>query len=309
MYKIAVFLIIAAVSFTTALALDNDTIYSQAFGNPADPAIIFLHNGPGGNSFLFRAGCAEALSQKGFYVVTYDRRGCGHSSQVQALYKFDQVLDGIDSLYSKYNLTKSILIGEDFGGMLALLYAKRSPDKVSGIVLISVPLKFEDIYNNIIDQSEKMYTEQGSPNLDLVKQLEGLDPSSFEYARQANMHAQTNDMLSTPNPDEQTILIYQLVSRDPDIDMMQKTNVEPLQGFIGNENFAEIDLKPIISEVKQQVKIAALYGADDKTFSESYLQNMKSIMGNNNFYIFPRSGHQCYIDAREKFMTVVGAMK
>lgn len=57
-------------------------IYSAAYGKASDPAVIFLHGGPGYNSLDFEVTTAQKLADQGFYVIVYDRRGEGRSRAV-----------------------------------------------------------------------------------------------------------------------------------------------------------------------------------------------------------------------------------
>ncbi len=58
---------------------NEQRIYSKAYGDPSDPAIIFLHGGPGYNCAGFEFTTAQTLLESGFYVIVYDQRGCGRS--------------------------------------------------------------------------------------------------------------------------------------------------------------------------------------------------------------------------------------
>src|SRR4051812_4748584 len=54
-------------------------LFYKTFGSPQNPPVIFLHGGPGANGYAYEVGPADALAQRGYYVITYDRRGCGRS--------------------------------------------------------------------------------------------------------------------------------------------------------------------------------------------------------------------------------------
>ena len=54
-------------------------IYTKAYGDSTNPAIIYIHGGPGYNAVSFEITTAKELSEKGFNVICYDRRGEGRS--------------------------------------------------------------------------------------------------------------------------------------------------------------------------------------------------------------------------------------
>lgn len=81
-------LIVSLVLFSIPIFAQN--IYSKAYGNSKNPAIIFIHGGPSGNSNLFEGTTAKILASKGFYVIVYDRRGEGRSKDENAVMTFDE---------------------------------------------------------------------------------------------------------------------------------------------------------------------------------------------------------------------------
>lgn len=64
--------------------LQAQNIYSKAYGDSTNPAIIFIHGGPSGNSNLFEATTIQPLVKNEFYVIVYDRRGEGRSKDENA---------------------------------------------------------------------------------------------------------------------------------------------------------------------------------------------------------------------------------
>ena len=61
-------------------------LYTHAFGSSKNPAIIFLHGGPGYNCAAFEISTAKRLSDSGYFVIVYDMRGCARSSGTNAEY-------------------------------------------------------------------------------------------------------------------------------------------------------------------------------------------------------------------------------
>lgn len=78
-------------------AQKNNTIYSKAYGQSKNSAIIFIHGGPRGNSTLFEGTTAKKLAEKRFYVIVYDRRGEGRSIDTTATFTYQEALLSNDS--------------------------------------------------------------------------------------------------------------------------------------------------------------------------------------------------------------------
>src|SRR4051812_20674070 len=116
--------------FSKNVSAKESALYSNAFGSKENPAIIFLHGGPGYNSFNFEASTAQKLADEGFYVIVYDQRGDGRSKAVKsAKYTFTEAEDDLNDIYEKYNLKKASLIGHSFGGTVAIRFAEKYPEK------------------------------------------------------------------------------------------------------------------------------------------------------------------------------------
>ncbi len=104
-------------------------------GQPGDAPLVFLHGGPGYNSYSFAAleGPRLERSQR---VVYYDQRGAGRSERPwTAHYALDTLVEDVEALRRALGVPKIAVLGHSFGGITALEYAARYPDRVSKLVL------------------------------------------------------------------------------------------------------------------------------------------------------------------------------
>ncbi len=124
-----------------AIELNGARFHAQTFGNPANPVIIFLHGGPGGDyrSMLPLADAFDGQSLADHYfLVFWDQRGAGLSERVgKAQLKLDVYLADLDALIDRYAPGRKVyLIGQSWGGMYATAYINTHPQRVAGAVLI-----------------------------------------------------------------------------------------------------------------------------------------------------------------------------
>ena len=185
----------ACFSFSSGLCAQE--IYSKSFGNPQHTACIYLHGGPGYNAANFEATTAQALANQGFFVIVYDRRGEGRSIDSDAAYTFEQTFEDLNGLYAKYQLTKAVLVGHSFGGIVATLYAKAFPNKVKSMVYVGAPFALQRTFSSILTRAKKIYQEKNdSLNLKAINALERLDTSSVAYGSYCFYHAMQNGFYS-----------------------------------------------------------------------------------------------------------------
>ncbi len=148
------------------ISYGQDSFYTTANGNVNNPAIIFLHGGPGYNSFSFEFSTAQELADHGYYVIVYDQRGCGRTkSNSNSQFSFEEAFADLNNIYIKHNIKSATLIGHSFGGTLGILYANNFPENVDNLILVGSPLSYQMTFKHIISKCKKIYTENSSPNL------------------------------------------------------------------------------------------------------------------------------------------------
>lgn len=107
-------------------------------GENSDPAkmpLVCLHGGPGGtHDYLKPIG---NIARTGRQVIFYDQIGNGNSSQPHKpeLYTVPFFVDELDNLRAQLGIEQFHLLGQSWGGMLAMEYTLAHPDKVKGLIL------------------------------------------------------------------------------------------------------------------------------------------------------------------------------
>ena len=99
--------------------------------------VVLIHGFPlSGRSWEKQA---FALLDAGFRVITYDRRGFGHSSQPTTGYDYDTFAADLDRLMSELDLRDAILVGFSMGtGEVTRYLGTYGSERVSRAVLIGV---------------------------------------------------------------------------------------------------------------------------------------------------------------------------
>lgn len=283
-------------------------LYSKAFGNAKDTPVLFLHGGPGYNCAGFEISTAQELANNGFYVIVYDRRGEGRSTDVNAKFTFQETFDDINGIYKKYNLKKAHLIGHSFGGIVATLYTERYPEKVSTLELVSAPVSLQETFKTIIQSSRKIYTEKNdATNLNYIGMIEKMDPTSVEYYAYSFGHAMQNGFYSPKKMSEEAKAIYSNSSKETAFKYTSQMSREAPQGFLKNENYTSIDLTQTLQKlVSNKTKIYGLYGKDDGLYSPVQIVQLQKIIGNDNLIYFNDCSHNVFMDQQSLF---INAMK
>jgi proline iminopeptidase len=292
------------------MVANAENLHIKTFGNSKNKPIIFLHGGPGYNCANFEATTAQQLSDNGFFIIVYDRRGEGRSVDSNAKYTFKETFNDLNTIYQKYGINKAILIGHSFGGVVAALFAETNPQKVESIFLVGAPVSLQSTFTNIISKSKKLYQSSNDTiNLNYILQLEKMDTSSLEYSSYCFMHAMKNGFYTPKNISEEAKNIYSKFKTDTILAKYASLmTYEAPQGFWKNEKYTTIDLTKSIQELqKQNVNIFGLYGKEDGLYSVQQVTDLQNLIGSNNLKYFDNCSHSVFIDQQIEFIDTLKA--
>lgn len=100
------------------------------------PTLVLLHGGPGFDHSAFKAHFGPLAAH--CRVVLYDHRGMGRSDRSgPAEWNLARWSDDLGELLDVLGLERPIVLGQSFGGFVAMRFASDRPDRVAGLVLSS----------------------------------------------------------------------------------------------------------------------------------------------------------------------------
>jgi proline iminopeptidase len=120
------------------VVLNGIRVWYRVAGNARSPRppLVFLHGGPGYNSYSFSVSEGPRL-EKTERVVYYDQRGSGRSERPwTGHYQLDTLVADIEALRRALGVPKISILGHSFGGTLALEYAAKYPQHVAKMILV-----------------------------------------------------------------------------------------------------------------------------------------------------------------------------
>jgi pimeloyl-ACP methyl ester carboxylesterase len=108
-----------------------DCAYSIAGHGPA----LFLIHGIGAR----RAGWNQLVDslKSDFTCITYDLRGHGESPLPKERFGLDDLVDDLEALRARLGIEQAHFAGHSLGGMIGPAYARRFPDRVLSLGLLS----------------------------------------------------------------------------------------------------------------------------------------------------------------------------
>jgi proline iminopeptidase len=121
------------------------------------PVLFLLHGGPGGDHAGFKS-TAAALRDVA-QLVYIDHRGSGRSAEGDpARYTLDENIADVEALRDYLGLERISVLGWSYGGMVALGYAIRFPQRLSQLVLMATAPSYR-----FIADARRILEERGTP--------------------------------------------------------------------------------------------------------------------------------------------------
>jgi haloalkane dehalogenase len=176
--------------------LESFVSYREAgAGSP----IVFLHGNPT-SSHVWRnviaplAGRARCLAP--------DLIGMGQSGKPDLPYRFADHARYLDAWFAALELRDVVLVGYDWGGVLALDWAARHPDRVRGVVVFETflaPMRWSDWP----PQGAELFRALRTPGVgeQLVLEQNAFLPRSLEHGVQRGLAAADRAVYEAPFPD------------------------------------------------------------------------------------------------------------
>ncbi len=112
-------------------------VWSARMGPREGMPVLLLHGGPGAASYYMEP-LAERLAEHR-PVIVYDQLGCGRSDRPDdpSLWTVDRAVEELDQVRAALGLHRCHLLGQSWGGWLAIEYMARGPEGIERLVLAS----------------------------------------------------------------------------------------------------------------------------------------------------------------------------
>jgi pimeloyl-ACP methyl ester carboxylesterase len=106
------------------------------------PTVVALHSGPGLDHTLYKEHVGPTLAEHA-QVVYLDQRGAGRSDwSSEEHWTLETWVEDLAQFCDALELERPILLGTGIGGVVALLYAARRPERIDRLVLVSTVARY-----------------------------------------------------------------------------------------------------------------------------------------------------------------------
>ncbi len=278
---------------------DDADLYVEVVGRSDAPTVLFLHGGPGYNSFSFRDLAGDDL--EALRMIYADQRGSGRS-YAGAPFDLDTLADDVrvilDALPADADDASAaaapVLLAHGFGALVAIRAAQAMPERIGRLLLVnpwaSMPMLARTLQRASAARAGR--EDEALPPEAALAEPDALDPERLvDQAFELSAAKPLLDALQFPSPSSRLRLEH-----------------SDAEAAFGPGNMAEptdlwsLDALPELGEL--DVPIVVLAGTADRT---SYPDQITAILERRDDALVSLldSGHYPWIDAPEDFARLV----
>lgn len=269
------------------------SIYWRSFETESKKGtVLCLHGGPGLTHDYLLA--FADLARFGYRVVFYDQLGCGKSElpKNKALFTIERAVEEVEAFRKELGLGKVHLLGQSYGGLLAIAYALRYQKNLKSLIsasgLDSVPLAIKEM--------ESMKSELPEGTRRIMEKYESLgEYDNPEYQKEMLTFYKTFFCRLEEWPKE---LLHSLEHSSRDVTLTMNGPTE--FAIIGNIRYWDV------SKELGKIRVPTLvtYGKYDEVSPKVARSIHRGIKG-SKLVQFSKSSHMAMWEERERFMFIV----
>lgn len=113
-------------------------IHFVSLGKTEAPLVIMIHGFP---DFWFTWRMQMPALAQDFHVVAIDQRGYNLSGQPEGVenYKTEKLVDDLLAVVRHFGERKAVIVGHDWGGLIAWTFAMRHPELTDRLIVLNLP--------------------------------------------------------------------------------------------------------------------------------------------------------------------------
>lgn len=117
----------------------HSTLLAHVIGGPRRPPDVLLLHGLAASGQVW-ADVAPRLAGRGHGVLIPDLLGFGRSRRIGSVFDLDNQADALERLLDHHGVHSALVVGHSWGCAVAVHLAKRAPERVRRLVLVSPPV-------------------------------------------------------------------------------------------------------------------------------------------------------------------------
>jgi L-proline amide hydrolase len=261
---------------------------------PAKLPLLVLHGGPGASHDYLRP--LGKLADTGRPIIFYDQLGCGNSDQPNdpSLWRVKLFLEELDTVRQELGLGHIHLLGQSWGGMLAMEYALTRPVGLASLILASSPASIPQWIAEA-NRLRKELPQEVEQRLRHHEEAGTTDEVAYEEAMQ--VFYQRHVCRLDPQPEPWTRTLAKLMA-NPEV---YHTMWGPSE-FHATGTLKEWDIRDRLGEIELPTLVTS--GRHDEATLHIAETVHRGIAG-SEWVIFEQSSHVAHLEEEDEYRRVV----
>ena len=272
-------------------------VWTKRRGNNPEMKVLLLHGGPGATHELYES-FDSFLPQEGIEYYYYDQLGSHYSDKPDdlSLWDTDRFVEEVEQVRQALGLNKDnfYLLGQSWGGILAMEYAHKYQDNIKGLVIANMMASIDDyqIYSDSV-LAPKMDPEVLA---EIMSYEEKEDYSNQRYLDLIVEHYYTEHVIRFPVAEWPDPVNRTFSHVNPDVYVtMQGPSEFGIKGDATLRNWSFMDRLKDISVPTLVV------GAQYDTMDPKHMEWMSTQVQNGRYLHCPNGSHLCQFDDQAHF--------
>jgi proline iminopeptidase len=260
-------------------------------GSPEEPPLMVLHGGPGIGSRYLRAPLQLSVGWNRL-LFFYDQRGSGYSEGAEAPEQLtmENFVADVEAMRRASEVDRIDILGHSFGGLVALHYALRNPERVGRLVLVEPDPASRDLWETHEGRIAVRTSPEDVARMEEIAAAPGwqTDPQALTDWFAVRLRA----YMASPE-------------RAAEIDMRFDEMTAPnwvATYPVARENLGDWDIHGALSRVTTPTLIIA---GSESVFTPEAMRALHAALPNSRLEIVDGAGHFPFIEAQGSFLTLV----
>ena len=267
-------------------------VWTKRFGNNPAIKVLLLHGGPG-STHEYMESFESFFPQENIEFYEYDQLGSYYSDQPtdSSLWTNERFVDEVEQVRLALGLNKDnfFLLGNSWGGILAMEYALKYQQNLKGLIICNMMSSCID-YGRY---AEVLMRQMDPKILDTLKILEAVkDYSNPKYTELLTKHYYNLHICRLPEWPEAVNRSFKHINPSVYI-LMQGPSEMGISGRLANW-----DIKNRLKEITVPTLVV---GANNDTMDPEHMKWMSSQFPNGQFLLCPKGSHMSMWDDQEHF--------
>ena len=273
-------------------------VWTKRVGNNPTMKLLLLHRGPGGTHEVF--DCFDGyFPAEGIEYIYYDQLGSYFSDQPSdtALWTIERFVDEVEQVRVALGLNKDnfYVLGQSWGGILAMEYALEHQDKIKGLIISNMMSSVPE-YNRYAQEvlGPRMNPEVLQEIKELEAQNEFSDPRYMELLLE---HYYTEHLLRMPVEKwpQSVNLAFRHMNQEVYVYMQGPSE-------FGITDDATLYHWDISKELPGITVPTLVIGATYDTMDPAYMKWMSEELPNGRFLLCPNGSHLSQYDDQKTYI-------